>query len=131
MVNEFDILGDVYHYLKDSELAKVVTGQVSKTGRKTDKEDICISVLSDVPISQLQEAFVNVNIYVADLPDGKGAYIEDTIRLKKICALALQTLKVGSGEGFRISLSTQKTFKVEGANEHFINNKILYQFCND
>lgn len=50
MVNEFDILGDVYHYLKDSELAKVVTGQVSKTGRKTDKEDICISVLSDVPI---------------------------------------------------------------------------------
>ncbi len=51
--------------IKGSSLEKAVTGELKKTKRPTssDKEDIVISIL-DNGSSQMQKAFVNVNIYM-------------------------------------------------------------------
>lgn len=131
MKNELEIKTDIFQVLKASALANVVSGRISKDGRDdyTTSEDIEISVLSEVPTIQLQEVYVNVNIYVSDLKRGTR-FVEDSIRLNQLCKIALNVFTLCRGKDFRISLASQKVFKVNGRDEHFINNKVLYQFCN-
>ncbi len=132
MRNEQEIKTDVYLHLKTSELVKSVSGVLSKTKRPdaSDKEDVVISVLSDPRNMQIEEVYVNVNVYVPDLKRG-NQYEENTLRLKELCTLSLNALRSVFGNGFRMSLDTQKTYEVPGRNEHFINNKVLYQICNE
>ena len=131
MKSDIDIKDDIFVYVKGSELDKTVTGKLSKTLRpsKSDREDIVISVLTNVN-SDIQEAFVNVNIYVADVLRNEQ-YEEDTIRLRRLCDLAKKLLEVGRGEGYRFTLEEQRVLEVQGKNEHFINNKLLYRYCKD
>ena len=71
MKSDIDIKDDVYNIISSSKLKTAVTGSLCKRGRPfygtgtTGKEDICISILAN-RTSQIQEAFVNVNIYVQD-----------------------------------------------------------------
>lgn len=132
MRNEMEIKTDVYLLLKSSDLAGHVSGKLSKTVRpdKSNNEDVVISVLSDPSNMQIEEVYVNVNIYVPDIKRG-DQYEENTIRLQELCTLSLNALKLASGKGYRLSLETQKVYEVPGKNEHFINNKVLYQICND
>lgn len=132
MRNEFKIKTDIYHILKTTDLIKRISGKLSKTLRPdgSDKEDVVISVLSDPSATQIEEVFVNVNIYVPDVKRG-NQYEENTIRLEQLCELSFDALRSVIGDGFKLSLATQKTFEVPGKNEHFINNKVLYQICNE
>ncbi len=132
MKNELEIKTDIYQLLKSSSLASGINGVISKDGREDNAmtEDIVISVLSDVPTIQLQEVYVNVNVYVQDLKRGTR-FVENSIRLNELCKLSVDVFSSCIGNDFRISLETQKVFAVQGSNEHFINNKVLYQFCND
>ena len=132
MRNELEIKTDIYLHLKASELATNISGVISKTLRpnESDKEDIVISVLSDPSNQQIEEVYINVNVYVPDLKR-KNQYEENTIRLNELCKLSLNALRIVSGNGYRMSLATQKIFDVPGKNEHFINNKVLYQICNE
>ena len=132
MRNELEIKTDIYLHLKASELATNILGVISKTLRpnESDKEDIVISVLSDPSNQQIEEVYINVNVYVPDLKR-KNQYEENTIRLNELCKLSLNALRIVSGKGYRMSLATQKIFDVPGKNEHFINNKVLYQICNE
>lgn len=132
MRNEQEIKTDIYKILKSSELVKSVSGVLSKTVRhdSSAKEDVVISVLSDPSNRQIEEVFVNVNVYVPDMRRG-NQYEEDTIRLNELCKLSLKALRSVCGGGFRLSLDTQKTYEVPGKNEHMINNKVLYQICNE
>lgn len=129
MKSDIDIKDDIYNYLKSSPLVAEVTGKLSKTLRPTEsmREDIVISILANVN-GQIQEAYVNVNIYVADLYRD-NQYIEDSIRLRTLCKAASDVLEVGYGNESRFTLEEQKVLAVDGRNEHCINNKILYQFC--
>lgn len=131
MKSDIDIKDDVYMFIKGSPLAKAVNGKLSKTIRpaKSNKEDIIISILSNQN-AQMQEAFVNVNIYVKDLVKD-NQYEEDTVRLRELCKIAESTLKVGRGECFRFTLDSQRVMEVNGMKEHFINNKLLYRQYND
>ena len=131
MKSDIDIKDDVYFHLKGSELEKAVNGKLSKTKRpaKSKKEDIVISVLANQN-GQIQECFVNVNIYVKDLLRD-GQYEENSSRCRELCQLAYETLKLGRGDGFRFVIDTQRVFEVEGTNEHLINNKLLYMQCNE
>ena len=99
MKSDIDVKDDIYGHIKGSALEKAVTGKLSKTKRPngSDKEDIVISVLANQN-GQIQECFVNVNIYVADLYRGNQAE-EDTIRLRELCNIAEGLLKVGFGDG--------------------------------
>lgn len=131
MKSDIDIKDDVFAHIKGSDLAKTVTGKLSKTLRpaKSDKEDIVISMLANSN-TDIQEAFINVNIYVADVLRN-DQYEENTIRLRELCNLAKKLLEVGRGEGYRFTLEEYRVLEVQGKNEHFINNKLLYRYCKD
>ncbi len=135
MKSDIDIKDDVYKVIIASELKTAITGSVCKRQRTfyaTDaptKEDICIAVLAN-QTSQLQEAFVNVNIYVQD-ENCKGQMEEKTKRLRELCQLAFETFKSVHGSEFRLSISEQRVIACDGTNEHVINNKILYQTINE
>lgn len=132
MRTEFDIKTDIYLLIKDSELAKSISGKLKKTKRPygSGKEDIVISVLSDPSDTQIEEVYVNLNIYVPDIKRD-NQYEEDSIRLNELCKLTKDALKNACSKGYCIHLQTQKTYEVPGKNEHFINNKILYKICNE
>lgn len=131
MKTDIDIKDDIYMFIKGSKLHKAVTGKLSKTLRPFNslKEDIVISVLSNQN-GQIQDAFVNVNIYVADLIRDNQPE-EDSKRLRTLCDLAKSLLEVGRGNDFRFVLDSQRVMKVNGSDEHFINNKLLYRQCNE
>ena len=98
MKSDIEIKDDVYKIIKGSELEKAVTGKLSKTLRplNSGKEDIVISML-DNGKGQIQEAFVNVNIYIPDnLRDGQAE--ENSVRLRQLCKLAAELLEVQRGE---------------------------------
>lgn len=131
MKTDIDIKDDIYLFIKGSKLFYEVNGKLSKTVRPSgsNNEDIVISVLSNQN-AEIQEAFVNVNIYVKDLVrDNQNE--EDTIRLRKLCNIAKSLLNVGRGNDYRFVLDSQRVLAVEGKNEHFINNKLLYRQCNN
>ena len=131
MKSDIDIKDDIYRHIKGSDLAGMVTGKLSKTLRpaKSDDEDIVISMLANVN-SDIQQAFVNVNIYVADVLRDEQ-YEENTIRLRELCDVSKNLLEVGRGEGYRFTLEEQRVLEVQGKNEHFINNKLLYKFSKE
>lgn len=132
MRNEMEIKDDVYHLLKGSDLMKNVSGKLSKTIRPADstKEDVVISVLTPNPNRQVQEVYLNINVYVADIKRGTQ-YEENTARLRELMTISEKTLKLARGMHYRLTLEEQKSYDVPGKNEHFINNKVLYQFCNE
>lgn len=131
MKSDIDIKDDIYAHVKGSELEAVVTGKLSKTKRPNNstKEDIVISMLANQN-GQIQEAFVNVNVYVPDL-FRENQYEEDSIRIRELCRLSEKLLKVGRGGGFRFILESQRVMEVVGTDEHLINNKLLYRQCNE
>lgn len=131
MKSDIDIKDDIYMFIKGSPLEDAVNGKLSKTIRPagSSNEDIVISMLSNQN-AQIQEAFVNVNIYVRDLVRDNQTE-EDTIRLRELCNLAKSLLEVGRGNDFRFILDSQRVLEVEGKSEHFINNKLLYRQCNE
>lgn len=131
MKSDIDIKDDIYLFIKDSELEKAVNGKLSKTVRpfKSNEEDIVISILSNKN-AQIQEAFVNVNIYVSDVNRANQSE-ENSLRLRELCNIAKSLLEVGRGNDFRFMLDSQRVMQVEGKNEHFINNKLLYRQCNE
>lgn len=131
MKTDTEIKTDIYMYIKDSLLAKSVSGVLRKTRRplNSKKEDIIISVLSNVN-GQIQEAYVNVNIYVSDI-ERDGQYEENSPRLDKLCKQAEKLLSLHYGVDYRINLESQRIYEVNGANEHVINNKLLYKKVNE
>lgn len=132
MKNEMEIKDDVYHLLKDSDLIKNVNGKLSKTLRPdgSDKEDVVISVLTPTPDRQIQEVYLNVNVYVADVKRG-NQYEENTIRLKELMTLSKNAFDLAKEKKYSLALAEQKSYETPGKNEHFINNKIIYRICNE
>lgn len=139
MKSDIDIKDDVYNIISSSKLKNAVTGSLCKRGRpyygtsRTGKEDICISILAN-RTSQIQEAFVNVNIYVQDQAITKKGNIqkeENTARLRELCQLSFSTFEAVHGSDFRLSMSEQRVIACEGTSEHIINNKLLYQTINN
>jgi hypothetical protein len=129
--SDIDIKDDVYMLLKDSELMKQVSGSLSKTKRPngSTKEDVVISVLAN-QFAQSQEAYVNVNIYVAEV-SWDNQYIENSSRLRTLCDISKEILSSVHGDGYWIKLTEQRTMEVEATNETLINNKLLYKKINE
>ncbi len=133
MKSDILIKDDMYKFIKDSPLATAVSGKICKQGvrpKGSDKEDIVISVIANMN-GQIQEAVVNVNIYVADDVKSDGQNQEATIRLRELCAIASEILEVGSGDDYRFTLESQRVLAVEDTREHVVNNKINYKQINE
>jgi hypothetical protein len=133
MKSDILIKDDLYKFIKQSSLAAAVTGKISKTGvrpKGSDLEDIVISVVGNLN-GQIQEAIVNVNIYVKDDIKSDGSHQEATIRLRDLCTIASDTLEVGSGDGYRFTLESQRVLEVKDTKEHVINNRLNYKQVNE
>lgn len=133
MKSDILIKDDVHAFIKKSPLAAAVTGKVCKQGvrpKGSDKEDVVIAVIANLN-GQIQEAAVNVNIYVADDIKRDGQNQEATIRLRQLCKIASDTLEAGSGEDFRFTLESQHVIEVPGTKEHVINNRLNYKQVNE
>ncbi len=133
MKSDILIKDDIYKFIKNTTLATAVSGKICKQGvrpKGSDKEDIVISVIANVN-GQIQEATVNVNVYVADDVKSDGQNQEATIRLRELCDIASETLEVGAGEDYRFTLESQRVIEVTDTREHVINNKIIYKQINE
>ncbi len=132
MKSDIDIKDDIYKHIKGSALEKAVTGKLCKASKRpfnSNKEDIIISIL-DNGSGQMQEAFVNVNIYVKDnIRDGEAEM--NDMRCRELCKIAIQVLETGHGESYRFTLKKQRVLEVNGKNEHLINNKLFYKVNNE
>ena len=137
MKTDSDIKTDVYKMLSNSPLKNAVTGSIQKIARspKSFNEDVIISVLSNDNPRQIQEAFVNVNVYVHDMlidNNTDSYYVEDTKRVSELSTIiATMFENAYIGESFRITLSSQRVFDINATHEHCINNKLLYQCVNE
>lgn len=132
---ECDIRLDLFNYIKGSSLIKEVNGLLYKQDEErpdnADSEDIVIAVLTEPNINDVQEIIVLVRIYVADLFDSKSnLYRIDGRRIAKLEKLSFKEFEVFRTKESRCSLISQKTFKVQGRNEHCIVNRISYKHCN-
>lgn len=133
MKSDILIKDDVHAFIKKSPLAAAVTGKICKQGvrpKGSDKEDVVIAVIANLN-GQIQEAAVNVNIYVADDIKSDGQNQEATIRLRQLCEIASDTLEVGRGEDFRFTLESQHVIEVPGTKEHVIKNRLNYKQVNE
>lgn len=133
MKTDILIKDDMFRWIKASQLASAVTGKICKQGvrpKNSKLEDVVISVVANEN-GQIQEAVVNVNIYVMDDQKDDGQYQEASIRLRELCTIAADTLEVGHGDGFRFQLDSQRVLEVADTHEHVINNRISYKFNNE
>lgn len=135
MKTDIDIKDDVYRAVANSSLAQEVSGIVSKTLRPANStaEDIVISVLASQN-AEVQQAYVNVNVYVPDLdiPYSVGGETviqkeENTKRLRILCDKAKKLFELVIGDTYRITLDSQSVLASNTGEEHIINNKLLYQ----
>ena len=133
MKSDIEIKDDIYNFIKGSVLSVAVNGKLCKTGvrpKGSDKEDIVLSILANEN-GQIQEAVVNVNIYVKDDITDDDQNQEATIRLRVLCGIAEQVLSVGRGDDFRFKLASQRVLAVDEAKLHVINNKLIYKQVNE
>jgi len=132
-----DIKDLVYMLLQNSQLKAEVTGQIIKVSRNpaSTNEDVVISVLANDNPRQIQSAYVNVNIYVKDVDFQQGGEkykVENTARTKELSRIFADMFeKAIIGESYRLTLDRQRVIAVEGANEHCVNNRLLYQCVNE
>lgn len=129
---DIDIKDALWTWVSESGLAGMVSGEVYKDQRplNSDKEDITIAVLARDAGSQIQEATVNINVYVPDVRRGKEA-IEDTKRLRELSRAAADFFEYHHfGYGI-YELASQEIFKVNGADWHVINNRLSVRYSNE
>lgn len=132
MRTDIEIRDDIRALVRGSALAAGVSGGVFAGTRPRSPlgEDIVVSVLSS-GAGQVTEAYVNVNVYVADVTvtyaDGAQGLEEDTARLRALCRLAADALHSAHGTGWWARLAEQRVYAVEATGEHMINNRLLYR----
>jgi len=134
---EGHILNGIYKYIKGSELAGAVNGDVYKSIDRpvnSKTEDIVIKALANLP-RQRQSAKVNVNIYVPDFQED-GQWNKDGSRCDELEEIAAKVLEVFRIEDARVCIDTNDnsafhTYKVENAHAHVINVKLLYEHINE
>jgi len=109
-----------------------VSGKVYKDKRplNSTKEDIIIAVIGRDAESQIQNAIVNVNIYVPDKRRGQEA-IEDIVRLRGLCTLAAGLFEYHNFGDWICELSSQEVMEAGGIDWHIINNRLRLRFNNE
>lgn len=133
MKSDILIKDDLHMFIKSSKLAAIVSGKICKESirpKGSTKEDIVISVIANMN-GQIQEAEVNINIYVSDDIQSNGQNREATVRLRELCEVAAEALESGGGDDYRFTLESQRVFAVEDTREHVINNRIIYKQINE
>lgn len=137
MKSDIEIVDDVYFHIKDSGLMTEIKGRLGKEERRAPfrDEDVEILVLADEMVGDVQEVYVNVNIYVHDIIDENGDWVWNRKRLGELCKKVRPVLWVGGiGKDYTFHLMKQRVSKVpdsEAPNEHRISNRLFYQIIDE
>jgi hypothetical protein len=128
---DIDIKDLLYQWVNGSNLASEISGKVYKDKRplNSEKEDAIIAVIGR-DARQIQEAIVNVNVYVADKRRGKEA-IEDTIRLRTLCTICANLFEYSHFGDWICELDSQEVMEAGGIDWHIINNRLRLRFSNE
>lgn len=131
MKTDVEIQQDVFQYVKGGLIDDAINGEVRILPRstKSNKEDCIISILDNDP-TQIQFAFVNVNVYVPNITNG-GESVGNLPRIKVLAKLCSEVLKEVYLGAYSFWLVKQRVLPVEGKDEYVINNKIKYSFNNE
>lgn len=133
MKSDIEIRDILYNAIKDSALEQSVVntgGKLYKNQRPANsgREDIVISVLDGLS-GQLQSSVINVNIYVQDVARGEDM-IENETRVRELSRLAVELMEDFTEGDYRFKIEKQLCLKVEGVDEHCINNKVVLTILN-
>ena len=130
MKTEEEIIDDVKRYLEGSVLANEISGIITDLDRpkNSKNEDVIVKLLS-CDFGQIQQAYLNVNIYVPDI-EKDGQMVKNKPRLRKLERLSADILERHHGGYFYFSTESQHVEDVDNINCHMINNRVLYKFNN-
>lgn len=128
------VQGDVYDLLKDSELAKQLSGKVYRRGyrpRDSRLEDAEIIFTTGFP-GEIETGVVTINIYCSDIdPYNSGILVENGQRISEIEKAAdiwVKTLVAGrSNYLFSLKEAIHSTEDPE-INQHFVVIKLGYRY---
>lgn len=120
----------LYSILDGSDLHREIQsrGGVIYTDERpmnSGKEDITILPHDDLVGGNTQEFVFNINIYVRDTPRDNQMII-DKPRVRYLSRLAISLLEEYVASDYHFHIEKQPVFKVNGADEHCINNRILF-----
>ena len=129
---DIDIKDLLWSWINASALASAITGKVYKDKRplNSEKEDAIISVIGRDANPQIQEAIVNVNVYVADKRRGYEP-IEDTTRLRTLSTTCANLFEYQHFGDWIVELDSQEVMEAGDIDYHIINNRLLLHFSNE
>lgn len=134
MKTTLDTVDLIWNHLNSSSLNQVLTGNIYKKKRpqNSTQEDI---VINSLPVSneQLQQAIVNVNIFVPDVEhsiNGSQEKMANWARLKGLAFLAVEDLKDGRSGDYTWDIQQQQDIEDEESGQHFINIRVQFYIAN-
>ena len=132
MKNSFDTDSILFKLFNNSELKRMITGDVHFQGdRPTDsnKEDVVINTLTLSQDHYPQIGDSNINIYVADnivTIGGKQQNVANRKRLKELTDKTIEIIRNSKIEGLLINLKWQRVFSEPDINQHFVNIRVSW-----
>jgi hypothetical protein len=130
MKTQREIVDILYQFVRGSSLHQEVmkNGGVIYTDDKrqanSGTEDITIFILDSLVGGDSQEFVANVNVYFKENRDGDLGFV-NTTRERALSRISADVFEEFVASEYRFELSSQKIFKVDGANEYCINNKLI------
>ncbi|OFY44007.1 MAG: hypothetical protein A2X18_07715 [Bacteroidetes bacterium GWF2_40_14] len=129
-----EIENDIFNLINHSAISSSINGSVYREGTRplnSKKEDALVMFLKGNP-GQIQEGFLNINIYVPDIDAGLGFPVKNITRLTQLQRIAqnvVDSLNPNADYKFRLD-STITTFKLEedGVKQHFVNVRLFYEY---
>lgn len=133
MLTAHQVQSDFIAMLKGSGLASAVNGGIYRNGyrpRDSRKEDIIVTFVNGVP-RQIEEGAVTVSIYVPDIVEDDGTYVEDGRRTAELEAVAdtwVSSLNA-SHSRYKISLMRSiSTVRDEAIHQHMVAVQMEYVY---
>ncbi len=128
---------DFIALLRGSSLEAAVTGSVYRAGyrpRDSRLEDIVVTFTSGTA-AQVDSGVVTLNIFVPDLEDSDGTFVEDGARTAELEAAAQEWfdgLSRGGAGDYLVSLrQTIYTEAEPQTREHFVSVRLGYRYYSD
>lgn len=130
MKSEKNIERDLFAFVKESELAAAVNGDVYRLGTRPDnstKEDIVVKFISGTD-GQIQRGIIVLDVYVPDIKITSGKLVENMQRIEVLENLIYSFLQDCNTTEYLYSLdATPKSLEAEEIGQHFIYARIAYQ----
>lgn len=128
------VQGDVYRLLRNSLLAKMITGEVYREGmrpRDSRKEDAVVIFTTGLT-GEIQSGVVTVHIYSPDIaPWGNGVRVENMARTEQLEQLAQQWADSLTARDSCYLFRLQQTIYTEAdleLHQHFVVVKLVYRY---